>query len=42
MPGKRLPKVRIAGAGAIWPVADIPEPDKVAVALVVEDDVHLR
>ena len=46
LPNRRLPKVRLAGEAAIWPVAEIPDPDNatVAVASVVVEEAyfHLR
>jgi len=43
VPGRRLPKLRLAGKGAIWPAAEIPEPDNATVAVVVDEAVfHLR
>jgi len=41
VPNKRLPKLRIAGAGAIWPVAAIPEPDNDTMVVVAVEDVRL-
>jgi hypothetical protein len=44
VPGGRLPKVRLAGEAEIWPAAEIPEPDKATVAVVVVEEAypHLR
>jgi hypothetical protein len=44
VPGRRLPKVRLAGEAEIWPAAEIPEPDKATVAEVVVEAAypHLR
>ena len=37
VPGRRLPKVRLAGDAEIWPAPEIPEPDKDTVEVVVVD-----
>jgi hypothetical protein len=44
VPGKTLPKLRLVGEAEIWPAAEIPEPDKATVAVVVVEEVypHLR
>ena len=44
LPGKRLPKLRLVGEAEIWPAAEIPEPDKPTVAVVVVEEgyPHLR
>jgi hypothetical protein len=42
VPGGRLPKVKLAGEAEIWPAAEIPEPDKATVAVVVVEYPHLR
>jgi hypothetical protein len=44
VPSGRLPKVRLAGEAEIWPAAEIPEPDKATVAVVVVEEAypHLR
>jgi len=42
--GGRLPKPRLVGEAEIWPAAEIPEPDKPTVAVVVVEEgyPHLR
>ena len=44
VPGRRLPKCRLVGEAEIWPAAEIPEPDKATVAVVVVEEAypHLR
>ena len=44
VPGRRLPKVRLAGEAEIWPAAEIPGPDTATVAEVVVEAAypHLR
>ena len=41
VPGRRLPKLRLAGAGAIWPAVAIPEPDNPTLAVTVVEDAYL-
>ena len=42
VPGGRLPKLKAVGEAEIWPAAEIPEPDKPTVAVVVVEYPHLR